>query len=319
MTVIVMAYGAWQQGVPASDYRFTSGEYDWLAENPTHDLWGVIRIFSTLGSADAMGMYMVMGIIVALTLLTSGMLPMWAKLAMTAFIPAAMVVMLWTMTRSAYAALPVGLFAITFITRNRLLIIFTVSMAILYVFMSATGIGRSNTYVARFFTTTDAQDDESYQVRQAIQDKTIGKVFESPIGFGPNTTGANGAKTLEAAGGDQADAELAGTATDNYYLRIGLEAGWLGVLTFLLLALCTILSSIYCYFKAKSHSARYLLVAIVAVLAAMLLGSWANNYFQYPPLTQIFFMSLGLIGPLRDIKEEDLIPAKKAKIYSKFS
>jgi hypothetical protein len=315
LTTIVMIYGAWQQGVPGSGYRFNSGEEQWLIENPTHNIWGTIRIFGTLGSADAMGMYMVAGIIVALTMLVSGILPTWAKFAVIAFIPAALTVMLWTMTRSAYAALPVGLFAITFITRNRLLVTFTACMTVLYVVLSVTGAGRGNVYVARFFTTTETEKDDSYQVRQAIQDRVMSKVFESPIGFGPNTTGANGQKTLEAAGGDQADAELAGTATDNYYLRIGLEAGWLGVLAFIFLALCTIISSLYCYFKAKSRSARYMLVAIVAVLAAMLLGSWANNYFQYPPLTQIFFMSLGLIGPLKDIKEEELIPQKEPKVY----
>jgi len=314
LTLIVTVYGAWQQGVPGSGYRFTGGEYEWLTENPTHDIWGTIRIFSTLGSADAMGMYMVMGMIVALTMLTSGILPTWAKFVMIGFIPLAMMVMLWTLTRSAYAALPVGLFTITLITRNRFLVTFTAVVTVLYVFLSVTGAGRGNVYVARFFTTTEAEKDDSYQVRQAIQDRVQGKVFESPIGFGPKTTGAAGAKTLAAAGGDLADAELAGTATDNYYLRIGLEAGWLGALIFIILAVCTIISTVMCYFQAKSRTARYMLVAILAVLASMLLGSWANNYFEYPPLTQIFFMSLGLIGPLRDIKEEDLMPTKSPKV-----
>ncbi len=315
MTAISALYACWQQGIPGSSYRFTEGELGWLADNPTHDIWGTIRIFSTLGSADAMGMYMVAGFIVALAMLTSGFLPMWAKLSMIALIPLFMTVMLWTMTRSAYAALPLGLLIITFVTRNRLLVTFTSIMAVVYIILSITGAGRGNVYIARFFTTTETSNDESYQVRQEIQNRVIGKVFDSPIGYGPATTGHDGAKTLAASGGDQADAELAGTATDNYYMRIGLEAGWLGTLFFIILAVCTVVSSLMCYYKARSRSAQYMIVSIVAVLAAMLLGSWANNYFQYPPLTQFFFISLGLLGPLRDIKEEDLIPAKKPRSF----
>lgn len=315
LTIICTLYAFWQQGWPGSEYRFTSGELDWLADNPTHDLWGTIRIFSMLGSADAMGMYMVMGVIVALVLLTSGVLPWPAKTVLFIFIPCAITVMLWTMTRSAYAALPVGLFLVTFITRNRLLLIFTAGMVALYLFLSVTGLGRGNVYIARFFTTTEVEQDDSYQVRQEIQDRSMAQVFDNPIGTGTNTTGDAGQKILEGSGADLADAEFAGTATDNYYLRIGLEVGWLGALAFIILAACTIIASMICFVKARSPSAKYMLAAIVAVLGAMLLGSWANNYFQYPPLTQIFFMSLGLIGPLRDIKEEDLIPAKAKKVY----
>jgi hypothetical protein len=315
LTTITLFYGVWQQGVPGGSYRFTAGELSWLYQNPTHNLWGTIRIFSTLGSADAMGMYMVMGVTVSLAMITSGFLPTWAKLTLFGFIPLAILVMLWTMTRSAYVALPVGIFTITLVTRNRKLVIFTSVLAVLYMILSVTGAGRGNVYIARFFTTTETSQDESYQVRQAIFDSTVNAVYDSPIGSGPNTTGANGQKTLAASGGDQADAQFAGTATDNYYLRIGLEAGWLGVLTFLVLVVCTIISCLLCYFKAKSRSAKYMIVTIIAVILSMLIGSWANNYFQYPPLTQIFFMSLGLIGPLRDIKEEDLMPPRRKKIH----
>jgi O-antigen ligase len=242
-------------------------------------------------------------------------LPLWAKFALFTFIPLAIMVMLWTLTRSAYVALPVGIFTITFITRNRMLVIFTGILVVLYVILSVTGAGRGNVYIARFFTTTATEQDDSYQVRQAIFDRTVVAVYDSPFGSGPNTTGANGQKTLAASGGDLSDSQFAGTATDNYYLRMGLEAGWLGFLVFVLLAICTIISSLLCFYQAKSRSAKYLLIAIVAVILSMLVGSWANNYFQYPPLTQIFFMSLGLLGPLRDIKEEDLMPPKRQKIY----
>ncbi|HEX2909178.1 MAG TPA: O-antigen ligase family protein [Chloroflexia bacterium] len=314
LSTIVMLYGIWQQGVPGGTYRFTTGEWDWLEVNPTHVLGDTIRIFSTLGSADAMGLYMVIVVIISLGLLPSRFIPMPLKPVLLALIPLAIIVMLWTLTRSAYAGLPVGLMIITVLTRNRWLVIFSTTLLAVYLFLFVTGLGQNNVYIARFFTLTQIQQDDSYQVRQEIQDRVINKVFENPIGSGPSTTGDQGEKTLVSAGGDLADSELAGTATDNYYLRIGLENGWLGVISFLVLAACALVSGLKCFFKAKSPTARFMLAVFLAITGAMLLASWANNYFQYPPLTQLFFMSLGLLGPLAAVKEEELNRGNKLPV-----
>ncbi len=312
--IIVMLDGFWQQGLLFGKYQFLAGEQVWLDENAfTHNLNGVIRIFGTLGSADAMGMFMVTGILIALTLLITKFLPVQAKAGLVAFIPMAILVMLWTMTRGAYVSLGIGLVVIAVLMRQRALLIITSLLAVLYLILLVSGVGRDNVYVARFFTITNVETDASYQVRQDIFDRSVNLVYENPIGFGTNSTGANGKRTLDAAGGDLSQSKVAGLATDNYYLRIGLENGWLGLIAFGFLLVCVYISIFQAYFKTKSRSARYLLTALIAVLVALTIGSWSNNYFQYPPLTQIFFMSLGFIGSLRDIKEEDLVLTRQPK------
>ncbi|MGE5620243.1 MAG: O-antigen ligase family protein [Sphingomonadaceae bacterium] len=291
-TAFVLAlYGLFQYYVGLNNW-----ETAWLSISPTHVLYNRIRIFSTLGSADALGMHMAVSIVIALAVgfHTRRKLVRYGVMAM---VPVFAVANLQTLTRGAYVAVLVGVLTLALVTRNRALLLALVVAAAGVVIWYQTNQG--SLLANRVITMFTPDQDESFEVRQNYIADYMPVIVESPFGFGPATSGRQGWVLLEWSGIDPKLAEsIAGVPTDNYYFRIALETGWVGLLLFLGLLLTVFLVGLRIFARSRDPLVKWMAAAFIASYAAMAVSSLSNNYFSHLDMKLFFWFSLGLLANL---------------------
>lgn len=297
LAVVIALYGLKQYYLGLSNW-----ETAWLSISRTHILHGRVRIFSTLGSADALGMHMAVSIVLALGLALSTNRVL-IKYAAIAAVPLFLLVDLLTLTRGAYSAVLVGVLALTLITRNRTLLV-----GLLLAGCLAVGwyqVNQDSMLANRVMTMFSPDEDASFTIRQNYVEQYLPVIAESPFGMGPATTGRQGWILLEWAGVDPELIEsLAGIPTDNYYFRIALETGWVGLLLFISLLSLVLLMGLRIYLTSQDQQIRWLAASLVAAYIAMAVASISNNYFSHVQLKLFFWFSIGVLANLPKIERE---------------
>lgn len=277
-------------------------ETAWLSVSRTHVLYDRVRIFSTLGSADALGMHMAVSMVLSLGLAFSTRSRL-VKYAAIGSVPLFVVTDLFTLTRGAYSAALIGVLALALITRNRAML-----LGLLLAACIALGwyqVNQGSMLANRVITMFSPEEDESFAVRQNYIDQYLPIIAERPFGFGPATSGRQGWVLLEWAGVDpDLIVSLAGVPADNYYFRIALETGWVGLLFFFALLSMSLFMGLRVYFTARDPQIRWLAASLVASYVAMSVASVSNNYFSHVQLKLFFWFSLGVLANLPKIDRE---------------
>ncbi len=295
--VILALYGLKQQYLGL--YQF---EIAWLAMNPTHLLYDRLRIFSTLGSADALGMHMALSIVIALAVAFHTR-QRKIRYPVLATIPLFLMVNMYTLTRGAYLAVLVGVLTLALITRNRAMLLALLIAALLVIGWYQANQG--NLLANRVMTMFSPEEDASFAVRQNYLQDFLPYMIDQPFGFGPNTSGRQGWLLLEWGGVDPRVMEtIAGVPTDNYYFRLALETGWVGLLLFLGVLASALVVGARSYIKAKDPLARWLTASFLACFVAMAVSSVSNNYFAHTELRLFYWFSLGILANLPKIEAE---------------
>ncbi|MHB1162448.1 MAG: O-antigen ligase family protein [Chloroflexota bacterium] len=297
-TALALAlYGLYQYYVGLNNW-----EAAWLSISRTHLLYNRVRIFSTLGSADALGMHMAVSIVVALAVAfhTERKLVRYGVIAM---VPIFAVANLQTLTRGAYLAVLVGVLTLALVTRNRALLLALVVGAVGVVVWYQTNQG--SLLANRVMTMFAPDQDESFEVRQSYITDYLPVILDTPFGLGPSTSGRQGWVLLEWSGIDpRLQESIAGVPADNYYFRIALEMGWVGLLLFLGLLLVVSLVGLRIYARTRDPLVKWVAAALLASYMAMAVSSLSNNYFSHPDLKLFFWFSLGLLANLPMIDAE---------------
>jgi hypothetical protein len=288
-TGLAALYGLWQQFVGLNNY-----ERWWIYANAaTHILpGGRLRIFSTLGSADAFGMYMAIGVVLTLALLTMTRGLAWRAL-LIGLMPLMMLGLLYSLTRGAYGGFVVALIVVAVLARSK---IYAVALTLTLVGGLIYGAGNPDDYlVSRVMTTFSPTEDASYTARADALEDAFPIIARLPFGLGPATAGRKGGELLSRADVNAESAEFVGIPLDNYYFRIGLENGWVGLLIFLGLLATVLVIGARTAWRLRDHRLRWLAAAIVGSIVAMIIGSVSNNYFGYLPLNVGFWFALGVL------------------------
>ncbi|TAK35855.1 MAG: hypothetical protein EPO21_04825 [Chloroflexota bacterium] len=287
-------------------------ESAWVGISPTHRLYGQVRIFSTLGSADNLGMHMALSIVLALAAAFQTRNP-WIRYGVLSTVPLFAIADLYTLTRGAYLAVLVGILALGVITRKRALLLALAIAAALAIgwYQFNQGSLLANRVVSMF----SPEQDESYAVRQDYLQEFLPVIMESPFGLGPATSGRQGWVLLEQWAGVNPELlhSMAGIPTDNYYFRIALENGWVGFLLFVALLTLAFWAGLRVYLRARSPGIKWIAAALLASYAAMAVSSWSNNYFSQIELKLFFWFSMGILMnlPLIESGEEKPLAATR--------
>lgn len=288
-TIVVALYGLWQQFVGLNNY-----ERWWIYANAaTHILpGGRIRIFSTLGSADNFGMYMAMGVVLTLALITMTR-SVFRRIGLVLSIPLMMLGLLYSLTRGAYGGLVAALVVTAILTRSK---VYTVILVLATIISVVYGSANPEDYlVSRVLTTFNPTEDASYTARANALEDAFPIIARLPFGLGPATAGRKGGELLTRADVNAQSAEFVGIPLDNYYFRIGLENGWIGLLFFVALLATVLVMGSRIAWQLRDFRLRWLAAATIASIVAMILGAASNNYFGYLPLNIWFWFSLGLL------------------------
>lgn len=265
-------------------------EMNWLLTEgnaQTHILKGYVRVFSTVGDASTFGFLMVFASLMmfALALTSKGLNQI---LLLLATLP-----LLYGMTasysRGPVVALAFGVMVMVIVSRNwKLAIGVTLVGFAGIVLLTASG----NTKLTdRLSTATNPTEDASFNVRMGYITQYIPEIAKRPFGYGINSSGNSG---LRASGGEKVRGGVAGVPTDNYYFKMALEMGWVGLIFFLWLNIAALWYTYRVYMKTSDPYYKALALGILAVLAATAAGSFSNDINSQKPIAEYFWIMLGL-------------------------
>lgn len=243
-----------------------------------------IRVQSTLRGSDPLGAYLVL-VIVAITAVVARLLLKRQKvmnesyrkaLPWVLFGIAAVVVLYFTYSRSAYIGALLAVAGVVWLSmpsravRRWLIIAFVV---ICVLFGGAVFALRHNpTFEDTFFHTSQLSKSahSSNHNHTAAIETGFHDMVHQPFGLGPGTAGPASEHNI-----------LAARISENYFLQIGQEAGWLGLALFIAINVL-IAKVLWNKRQDQDQLAMVMLVGLVALsFVNLLLHAWADDTLAY--------------------------------------
>ncbi|HEY5805964.1 MAG TPA: O-antigen ligase family protein [Candidatus Saccharimonadales bacterium] len=186
---------------------------------------GYIRVQSTLRGPNPLGAYLILVIIGAAAVLLGRKNSVMLRWAFGALLAGSIVVLAYTYSRSAYigAAFALGMLGLLIVRGAHAKRLLYIAMVALVVFGgAATLVLRQNDQVQNILFHTNEHSlspSSSNEERAKAMLAGVRDVASEPLGRGPGTAGP--ASVYNTNGGVR--------ISENYYLQIGQEVGWLGV------------------------------------------------------------------------------------------
>lgn len=188
-----------------------------------------VRFFSTLRGANPLGAYLVIPISLVTVLLTRARRYNWGQLV---FLAMALVVLFFTFSRSAWVGAGLSVVTVLFLSRlsRRSQQIGLAAAACLVVAGAALAVGfRHDMNFENFILhtqTNSAVPTTSDQGHLSALKNGLSDLRHSPLGDGPGTAGPASVYN-----------DHPSRIAENYYIQIGQEVGWLGLVMFILINL----------------------------------------------------------------------------------
>ena len=205
-------------------------------------------------------------------------------------------VMLYSGTRAAYV-LPMASLAFYFMLRlNAKLIVAGVAMIVL--FLVVINMPSSDPNIRRFQTAFKPGDDASYQVREKNQAYIKPFIHSHPLGGGLGSTGVWGERFSP-------NSMLAKFPPDSGYVRIAVEAGWVGLIIYLGLLFVSMRTGIKTYFRLKDPKVKAYLLAMLSVLFALVVANFPQEAINQYPTNLVFFMMLAIINNAKKLERPE--------------
>lgn len=254
----------------------------------THILAGYVRVFSTVGDAATFGFLMIMGVLMAFAMaLTTRGPKQWLLILSTLPMLYGLVV---SYSRGPMVALAAGAAMMILASRNwKLGMALSVVGGIGLVLLIASG---STKLVDRLATATNPTEDASWNVRMGYVTTYLPEIAKRPFGFGINTSGGG---ALRVTGGAQVRKSVVGVPTDNYYFKVALEMGWVGLGLWVWLQVLAIGYGYRVYRATADPELRAVALGLLSVLFCLVIGALSNDIIAQKPISEFYWISLGLL------------------------
>ena len=230
-----------------------------------------VRILSTLRGSDPLGAYLLIPLSLAAVLLIRKR-KVWQNII---FLIGGAIVMFFSFSRSAWLGLAVALALSVYwglkskVIKRRLLYIAVVLAVVLVGGFIAE---RNNTRIQNIVFHTQnnsAVATTSDQNHLTALKDSFKQLATEPLGKGPGTAGPASVYNKD----------LPARIPENYYLQIGLETGWLGMLVFLAI---NILVAFSLWVRRRDALSLALLTSFIGLfICNMLLESWTDDTLSY--------------------------------------
>jgi|GEM_PF-1470712 len=287
-------YGIWQH-----HHGLLYQEHQWLIESKayrTHVLKGYVRVFGTVGDAATFGFINITAALLLIGLaLTSKGWKLWALLGLTMPCLYAMVL---SYSRGPMVAVAAGVAVMLVVSRNWKLAMACVVAGGLG--LGALALNGDTRLFDRLMTATNPVEDASFQVRMGYIDTYMPLIWERPFGGGLYTAGASG---LAITGGEPIPGTTIGVPTDNLYFKYGLELGWVGLLLFIWFLASIWYWTLKSYLALKDPFLKAVALGLLGVFTCYIVGSFSNDILVQKPLTEFFYMAIGLSALLSQHRE----------------
>ncbi len=237
---------------------------------------GFLRSFSTFNQPFGFGFYLMLVLLIGIPVALSNV-HRWRNRAFLASVPLLALAMGFTFVRGAWLGAAVGLGYLGFTRYPALLLAIPLAL------------------VALLYLPTDvsapALSWSSSGERVASWQERISQVKENPLGLGVGASGSASEKVAQLQGGDEY------YQPDNYYFKIVLELGVIGLWFFVLLLISA-------FGAARATAARLegpdaaLVDGVAATVVAAGVASIVATYFEIFPLDMLFWLFSGVVVTL---------------------
>ena len=236
------------------------------------------RVMSTLRDPNSLGAYLILPLaMVVVALVKKGANEAMFRrpfrrevlLALGGILMGALVL---TFSRGAVLALALSIVAILSIVTGQRVFVFLkkywLFVALILIVMSFLTFMFRNTYIFQnliFHADQSTVLADPNELRVTLIQQAIDEVIETPIGHGPGTAGIVSISNPKG-----------GILTENYYLQIAYEVGWLGLATFLTI-MALLLKKLYLLRKELDISITLFAVGIGYGFYSLLIHLWSNE------------------------------------------
>lgn len=294
IALLAAIYGIYQEY-----FGFTEFENKWIYSSEQSFrlafIWGRFRRMSFMSDAATFGIFMAY---VGIAGLIFSMGPYTLKKRILAFISAILMFMSMNFsgTRTAYAAVPVGLSLFMLMSSNsKRTVIFSIVIS-LSLMLLIFGPFHSNALI-RLRSTFEAEEDASYLVRENNRHGIQPYMMEHPMGGGVATTGLMGVRFSP-------NHPLANFPSDSGMVKTVLEMGWIGLLIEYGMFFTVLAIGIINFFKVKNPTIKNLYLMYLACFFAMTIANFAQVAMGQRPMNILFYATFALVIKLKVIDDE---------------
>jgi cell division protein FtsW (lipid II flippase) len=226
------------------------------------------------------------------------------KIVLGVFFFIFMLAMFASGTRSAFVMIPAGIAFFALITFKRWIVISAIGGFILLVIVVL--MPTVNNAHFRVKTAFQPQTDDSYQVRAKNQKRIQPFIQQHPMGGGLGSVGVWGKKFTPYS-------MLANFPPDSGYMRVAVEAGWIGLALYLSMLFVAMKTGIQNYFRMKDPELRSYMLATLITFFVLILANFPQEAIIQLPTNVIFFIVMALLTKLKTLEEERTLETNVAR------
>ena len=276
---------------------FLDAEMVWLtADEKRFQLivqWGIYRVFSFFSEPTTCGI--VMAYMTCMCVVFAfGPYATWKRVACGLMVVPFVATIVFAGSRTPVALVPAGLFFFVLLAPRPSVLLISFGLVLFgALFMARSS---SNPIIYRIQTTFRPTQDASMQVRLESQAAIQPFLQQNPLGAGLGSTGVWGRRFASGFW-------LAHFEHDSGLVRIAVEAGYIGLIIYLVLLFVIMYTGIRQYFRVRDPVVKNLTLAIMVVMFTLLLASYPQEAIPMLPTSLMFYVLLACLVNLGRIDE----------------
>jgi putative inorganic carbon (HCO3(-)) transporter len=299
MITVVGIYGCIQEW-----HGFFPFEMEWLRSDPKRFRMtfygGNARKISTMPDALSFSIIMAAGGVFFTSLMIAQ-----KKLSNKIILLAGLVFIIlglgYSMTRTAYAMLIVGIALFVILTLNRVGTRIIAVFGLMFFLLLLYG-PYQNSQIEQFRSTFEGKKDDSYNVRETNRKMIQPYIYHHPMGGGLSTTGDAGITY-------NPGHELAGFPPDSGYLKKALEMGWIGFAIILTLYYLVLRTGIRGYFTCRNEETKVIYAGCTASCFCFYVGDFSQVAIGQITDIVVYFPFIAIILKLKHFDQPPKLPA----------
>lgn len=303
MSVVVALYGLKQEYL-----GFANFEMNWLrADVSIRDIYFVAgrwRTFSTLSDPMVFAYNMVVASVLCIALMT-GPLAKWKKVMLGGLVCLFFWSTLFSGTRGAFALYPVALIFYGILKFNKK--VFLTAIVVAGIAGVLIMMPTSNYTLFRFQSAFKPHTDASFILRKQNQKKIQPFIQSHPLGGGLGATGIWGKRFSPYS-------RLANFPPDSGYVRVAVEAGWIGLFIFCTMIFVVLRTGVINYFAIRDPELKSYCLAMLLVLFVLNVGNYPQEALVQYPINVYFYLAIAMLNITMRLDKD-----KQAEIEGKAS
>lgn len=272
---------------------YSNTEMTWLRSDPyrfqLNYQWGRIRTFSFFSDPTTFGILMAyMGMFCSV--LFFGVKKLWQKAGLAAAVLCMIGGIAFAGSRTPVALIPVGVFFYMVMTFKKE----TLIGAGIFLLLGAGVMMKSTSNPVLYRLQSAFQPkDASYQLRLNDQDRIQPYIQKHPFGLGLGCTGMWGQRF-------NPGTFLAKFDHNSMYVRIAVEAGYVGLIIYLILFFVILKTGIQGYLRSYDPTIKNYYLAIASMLFLLMVANYPQEAATLPPTSFILYIFMAILVRMRD-------------------